>query len=282
MNFVYLNGEYIPVGQAKISVLDRGFLFGDGVYENIPAYFGKPFRLKEHIKRLGKSLAAILLSTDIKEQQWIEIVNELLAKNQVGKSHQKIYIQITRGPQPVRDHRIPASHIKPTVFMMLSPLVIHDYEQISSGYKVITREDIRWAYNYIKSISLLSGVLLYEEAKQNHAEDVILVRNGYAIEGSTSNLFIVKDGVIITPPENQYMLSGITRDLVLELAKKHTLSYQEHPIKKEELTAADEVWISSSSRDIMPITQVDDTIITDNKPGKHWRKMLRLIQEYRK
>lgn len=280
-NIVYLNGNYIPIESAKISVLDRGFLFADGVYEIIPIYRGKFFRCLEHIKRLEQSLEAIRLSINMTLKQWIAIFNELLKLNNALDQTKSIYLQVTRGADSIRNHSFPKQKISPTIFVMLTELKQPSYENLDKSFSVITKEDIRWEKCYIKSISLLPNVLLKQEAEEQGAVETIFIRNGYAIEGCTSNLFIVKNNVIITPPKSTYVLGGITRELILELAEKHHMPCQENNISKKELLEADEVWITSSSKDIMPIGKVDNKIIGDGTPGIVWKKMIRYLYEYK-
>jgi len=281
MSIVYLNGKFIPLKQAKVSVLDRGFLFCDGIYEVITIYNGKLFRLKEHLKRLKQSLKAIQLSIHMNQKEWESIFNTLLIKNKIGKKNKSLYLQITRGKQNSREYGIPAECLKPTVFVMLKSLKQPNYQKIEKGFKLITHEDLRWKLPSIKSISLLPNILLSHKAKAKHAEETILIRNGYILEGTNSNIFIVKNNKIITPPVSLEMLSGITRELVLEIAKKYRIPLHEKKFTLKELYNADEVWITSSSRDIMPIGQVDQHRIGDGKPGPLWKKMSDYFQTYK-
>lgn len=280
-NIVYLNGEYLPIDQAKISVLDRGFLFGDSVYEVISVFNGKPFRPKEHLLRLENSLNAIYLPPPLSIEKWLAILDELLQRNEVGKQNKSIYLQVTRGAEKTRSHGLPKTNINPTIFIMLSDLQQPNYDDLTYGFSIITKEDTRRRDCYIKSTSLLPSILAHQEALEQDANDAIFVRDGHIIEGSSSNLFIVKHGIIITPPKNIHMLGGITRELILELAIQHQIPYQERDITVAELLQADEVWISSSSRDIMPITKVDKTVINDGRLGPLWKKMLTYFREYK-
>lgn len=279
MTIVFLNGEFLPQEQAKISVMDRGFLFGDGVYEVIPVYNDKIFQFKHHIDRLNKSLNDIKLSVDLAYSDWDKIFTQLLQHNAEFGANQSIYLQITRGESNERNHAFPKI-IKPTIFAFSSPLRTLSYEELQKGKTAITHVDTRWQLCNIKAISLLANILLYQQGLDKHAAETILIRDNKVIEGSTSNLFIVKDNTLITPPLSQWILGGITRDLVLTLAKDNQLPYREADIEKDQLFSADEVWITSSTREIYPIIKVDQTTINDGKPGNMWYKMIKLYHEF--
>lgn len=269
---VYLNGEFLPLDQAKIPVLDRGFLFGDGVYEVIPVYGGQPLRLAEHLRRLERSLSAILVESPLSDELWAEIIDRLID----GSDDQQIYIQVTRGVQPKRDHAIPQS-VTPTVFAMGSKIAPIP----SGGIKAVTVTDIRWDRCDIKAITLLSNVLLRQEALSRGAAEAVIVRDGLALEGAASNLFIVKDNVIITPPKGETILPGITRDLVLEIAQAAGFTTTERPISVPELRSADEIWFTSSTREILSVTELDNTPVSSGQPGPVWRAVLAAYQEYK-
>jgi D-alanine transaminase len=272
---VYLNGEYLPVEQAHVSVLDRGFIFGDGVYEVIPAYGGYPLRLKHHLQRLQNSLDAIRLENPRSESEWGEIIHALIEKNQ-GED-QYIYLQVTRGVAK-RDHRFPDG-TTPTVFVMSSPLLPVDAQLLQSGVSAITLDDIRWRYCSIKTTALLGNVLLRQQAVEQDAAEAILIRDGEVTEGAASNLFIVLNGVIITPPKSDLLLPGITRDLVVELAEHHGLACEERSISEAELKQAEEVWVTSSTKEILPVTTLDGKAVGDGKPGQTWQQMIKLYQD---
>lgn len=273
MNYVYLNGAFIPQQDAKVSVMDRGFLFGDGIYEVLPVYNGKIFRFEQHIDRLNRSLAAIKLNVDYSYDQWLKILQQLLQRNSHCGKNQSIYLQITRGTAPERNHAFPQS-VHPTIFALSSPLRTLPYEQLVQGKKVVTLEDTRWQLCHIKSIALLANVLLYQEALDAQCAEAILIRDGKVLEGATSNVFIVKNETLITPPLSHFILGGVTRDLVLQLAQQNNIHSLQTDFSKEELLGADEVWITSTTREIYPIIQVDQTQIHDGKPGKIWHKMI--------
>lgn len=269
---VYLNGDYLPLGEAKVPVLDRGFLFGDGVYEVIPVYGGKAFRLDEHLRRLEQSLAGIGMSNPLSDAAWGAIFDRLIA----GAEDQQIYLQITRGVASKRDHAIPAG-IAPTVFVMCAPIAPIPL----AGIKAITVTDIRWDRCNIKAITLLANVLLRQEAVEKGASEAILVRDGCVLEGAASNILIVKDGVIITPPKGDTILPGITRDLVLELAREQGIPTEERHISLGELRSADEIWMTSSTREILAVIELDGEPVKGGVPGPFWKTLQTAYQDYK-
>ena len=269
---VYLNGSYVPLAEAKISVLDRGFLFGDGVYEVIPVYGGRPFRLDEHLRRLEHSLAGIRMASPLSAGEWAAIFARLIE----GAHDQYLYLHVTRGAATKRDHAIPAE-IEPTVFVMCSPIAPIPAE----GIRAITLDDIRWRWCHIKAITLLANVLLRQEAADHGAAEAILVRDGWVTEGAASNVFMVRDGGIVTPPKSHDILPGITRDLVLELAQEQGLACAERKFRREELETADEIWMSSSTREILPVVELNGAPVGGGKPGPLWRRMHGAYQAYK-
>jgi D-alanine transaminase len=275
-NLVFLNGEYYPITEAKVSVLDRGYLFGDGVYEVIPAYSGTPFRVAEHLQRLSNSLSNVKIPSPYSQAEWQSIFDKLLANFPSGDS--SIYLQVTRGVQAKRDHAFPAD-LHPSVFAMANP--INHPATLSEGIEAITLDDIRWGYCHIKAITLLANVLLKQQAVDAGAGEAILIKQGHATEGSASNLFIVKDGVIITPPKDHQVLPGITRDLILELAQQHNMALNEVHITEQALREADEVWVTSSTKEIVPIIKLDQKVVGNGKPGKIWQQMMRYFAAYK-
>ena len=274
-SLVYLNGEYLPLSKAQISVLDRGFLFGDGVYEVIPAYGGHPFRLTQHLDRLDNSLKGIRVKQPYTHKQWSEILDRLL-RDKSGDDY-SIYLQVTRGAAAGRDHAFPAD-IEPTVFVMVSPIPALKPEKVKKGISTITLEDSRWQQCDIKSITLLANVLLKQQANDQGADEAILIREGEATEGSASNLFIVKDGVITTPPKSHHLLPGITRDLVLELAADAGMANSEASIAESELQSADEIWMTSSTKEVMAVTTLNGKPVGGGVPGPVWQEMIGLYQ----
>ncbi|HET7650375.1 MAG TPA: D-amino acid aminotransferase [Gammaproteobacteria bacterium] len=273
---VWLNGRFMPLAEAHISPLDRGFLFGDGVYEVIPVYAGKLFRLAAHLRRLQYSLDAIRLANPHDNATWERVLQELVEKS--GAPQQAVYLQVTRGAAEGRDHAFPAG-VPATVFAMSTPLEGLPQRLREEGGKVITLSDIRWRRCDIKSIALLGNVLLRQTAIDQACDEAILIQDGYAVEGTASSLFIVHGGVIMTPPKSTELLPSITRDVVLELAEQHKLPFREERIPEPELHAAEEVWLASSTREVYAITELDGQRIGSGKPGPHWRRMYDAFQE---
>ena len=258
-------------------MLDRGFIFGDGVCEVIPVYNRKPFRLEQHLQRLQSNLDAIRIPNPFDRQQWSEIFDRVINANE--PAHQSLYMQITRGVAK-RDHAFP-QNITPTVFVMVNPLQETDDKAFNNGISAITLDDIRWQYCNIKAIALLPNVLLKQTAIDDGAHEAILLRNGEVTEGSASNIFIVSQGVIKTPPKTSFLLPGITRDLVVELARENGLAIKEIPFTGTELQAAEEIWITSSTKEVMPVLKLDDKPVGDGTPGPVARRMFAIFQAYK-
>lgn len=277
MSIVYLNGKFLPIEDAYVPVLDRGFVFGDGVYEVIPVYGGHLFRLAQHLERLAQSLAGVRIAAPLSCDQWRDILVGLIKDN--GGGDQSLYLQITRGVAP-RDHAFP-KNTTPTVFAMSTPLSPIPTQMLEQGVVAVTLDDIRWKNCHIKSINLLPNVLLRQEAIDQGALEAILVRDGNITEGAASNIFMVKNGVILTPPKGPQLLPGITRDLILELAAQNGISYRECNITQAEFVAADELWLSSSTREVLPITLLNGQPIGTGKPGDLWRRMFALYQGFK-
>lgn len=275
---VYLNGEFLPAEQARIPVMDRGFLFGDGVYEVIPAYNGHLFRLDQHLERLDNSLRAIRMAPPLTHEAWAGVLRRLIEP--CAESDLSVYLQVTRGAAPKRDHAIPAG-IPPTLFAMVSPIPPRAPDLAERGVSAIIQEDVRWSRCDIKAITLLAAVLMRQAAADREALEAILVRDGQVYEGAASNLFIVRDGGLFTPPKSCLLLPGVTRDLVLELARAAGLPCQERDITQQELLEADEVWLTSSTREIMPVTRLDGRLVGDGRPGPLWRRLDALYQAYK-
>lgn len=279
MSIVYLNGKYLPDDQALVSVLDRGFVFGDGVYEVIPVYWGQPFRLAQHLARLNSNLTAIRMRDPLDAAQWDELLANLIRFNP-SSGDQSVYVQITRGPAR-RDHAIP-QHIRPTLFAMCNPITPPDSALLTHGVNAVTCEDIRWKYCHIKAITLLPNVLLRADAAEQGAADAILLRDGVVTEGTASNVFVWQGGTLITPPKSSYLLPGITRDLVLEIAQHHGVAAFEHDLTENDLFAAEEIWLTSSTKEILPVTQLNGGPVGAAIPGTHWRTMLGWYQDYKR
>ncbi len=274
---VYLNGDYLPLEQACVPVLDRGFIFGDGVYEVIPVYGRKAFRLDHHLQRLKNSIQAVKLNNPHTDEEWTAIINTVVERNDGGD--QSIYLQITRGVAS-RDHRFPGD-TTPTVFVMSNLFVMVPTEQLEHGVSAITLDDIRWQYCNIKSIALLPNILLRQQAVEQGAAEAILLRDDEVTEGAASNVFILKNVIIITPPKTDCLLPGITRDLVVEQAHEHGIPVEETIIKQADLLAADEIWLTSSTKEILPVTQLNNQTVGSGKPGPVWKQMYSLYQEYK-
>jgi len=275
---VFLNGDFLPLSDAKVSVLDRGFLFADGVYEVIPAYAGKLFRLQQHIDRLNNSLDAIRMSPVMSDQQWIDILTRLVEKHQ--HSDQSVYIQVSRGAGNSRDHQLPSEYT-PTIFAMCQTIANNNLAHIAKGVQAITLDDIRWDWCHIKSVALLGNILLKQQAADQNCGEAILLRDGYATEGSASNLFIVKNKQLITPPKSHNLLPGITRDLVLELAVTEGIDCIEAEISEQQLASADEIWLTSSTKEVMPVIELNRKMIGNGKPGELWQRMATRYSDFK-
>lgn len=274
---VYLNGSFLPLHEAHVSVLDRGFLFGDGVYEVIPVYGGRAFRLEHHLARLDHSLQGVRLGNPFDHAQWSDVLTALIRHN--GGGDQSLYLQVTRGVAPRRDHAFPA-RVQPTVFAMSTPLS-EPGAAVQNGITAVTVDDIRWRHCNIKAITLLPNVLMRQQAIDAGATEAILLRDGHATEGSASNVFIVRDGVVITPPKSTLLLPGITRDLTVELCHANGIPCREADISEADLRSADEVWVTSSTREVVAVTQLDGQPIGDGRPGPLWQRISTLYTAYK-
>lgn len=273
--YVYLNTEIVEKSEAKVSVLDRGFLFADGVYEVVAIQKGKLFLMDEHIHRLNNSMQGLQFQPN--EIDLTSISNELIKKNEIT-GDAILYIQITRGTGDTRNHLITGDET-PTVVAFTQSVVLPTIEDLQVGFKAILREDIRWKMCDIKSVSLLPNILLKNEAKKHSAMECLLHREGTVTEGSASNVFIAKNGVVITPPKSVLILPGITRDFIINSVAKLDIKLEEREFSTEELLSADEVWISSTTRDITPITQIDDTKIGAGTPGPIWAAAIKQFKD---
>ena len=278
----YLNGEFLPLTEAKVSVLDRGFLFGDGVYEVVPVYSRKPFRLDEHLRRLQASLDGIRLANPYPVERWRERIRELVAWQDFDD--QSLYVQVTRGVpppgQPPRDHVFPRG-ATPTVFMFAQPLVPASSAQKAAGVCAVTVADNRWLRSDIKAIALLANVLLRQQAVDAGCAEAVMLRDGLLTEGAASNIFVVKDGVLLAPPPSNLMLTGITYDVVLALARAHGIPTAVRAIAEAEVRGADELWMTSSTQEIMPIVKLDGAPVGAGVPGPLARRMDALYQAFK-
>ncbi len=282
MSIAFLNGEFLPLEQARISPMDRGFLFADGVYEVIPAYSGVLFRLQEHLQRLERSLHEIQLANPHTREQWQTLLEQLIEKN--GGGNISVYLQITRGTADKRDHAFPNPPVPPTLFAMTSPIATPaaDSPDTTAGYRAITMDDIRWSRCDIKSVALLPNALMRQHAVQQGCAEAILIRDGFATEGSATNFFIVKDGVVMTPPKSHLILPGITRDLTVELCLANQVPFEEREITEAELKDADEIWLSSSTKEVVPIVELNGKAVGNGQPGPIWKQVARLYVDYKR
>ncbi|NNJ83747.1 MAG: D-amino acid aminotransferase [Gammaproteobacteria bacterium] len=270
----YLNGAYGPIEETRISVLDRGFLFGDGVYEVFPVYGGKGFLQDRHLERLEKGLATVRIENPHTRAQWNELLDELIRRN--GGGNQAIYLQVTRGVAP-RLHAFPEG-VTPTVLVTSRPLATAT--DIKPA-RVVTRPDIRWGRCDIKSISLLGNVLLRQEAVDADCTESILIRDNQVTEGAASNVFVVRNNRVVTPPDKRLLFSGTTRNLVIELATAAGIPVDMASIPATTLHDVDEMWITGSIMEVVPVIEVDGHPVGDGRPGPFWKKIWSLFQDYR-
>jgi D-alanine transaminase len=253
----FLNGEFLPLSQAKISVLDRGFIFGDGIYDVAPVYGRRLFRFDEHMARLERGLAKIRITNPATREQWLERCRTLVAAlaEQTGAQDQVVYIQVTRGVAP-RDHAMPAG-VTPTVFMMCNPLKPITAEQRHQGVACVTARDFRWERGDIKSTSLLGNVLARQISADHGALETIMFRDGFLTEASGSNVWIVHEGALLGPPKSEHVLEGIRVELLRELCEECGIAYNLRPIAEADVLAADEVLLSSATKEVVPVTRID-------------------------
>ena len=277
MSIVYLNGEFLPLEEANVPVLDRGFIFGDGIYEFVPCYGGKPLRLTEHLARLKRSCAAIRLANPRSDQEWTRLIAETVERN--GGGNLGVYLQITRGVAK-RDHLFPAD-ATPTVFMMANPLATPSVEQVRDGVACVTMQDNRWLRCDIKSISLLGNVLLRQAAMDGGGAEAVLFRDGFLTEGSASNVLVARAGKLLAPPKDNFILPGITYDLVLELDARHGVPFEVREIAEAEVWNADELLLTSSSKEVLAITRLDGKPVGNGTPGPIFKLLYRLYQDYK-
>ena len=275
---VYLNGEFMPLDQARVPVLDRGFIFGDGVYEVIPVYSRRPFRLPQHLQRLGRSLEAIRLATPLTDGEWTRLIGEIIARN--AGDDQSVYLQVTRGVAK-RDHAFPRE-AKPTVFVMSGPLVTPARELVENGVPCITGTDFRWLKCDVKSVSLLGNCLLRQTAADAGAAEIVLFRGGHLTEASASNVFVVRRGTLLSPPKTHLILPGITYDVVLELAAAAGIPIELREIAEAEVRGADELWLTSSTREVQAIVALDGKPVGAGRPGPLFRKVYQAFQEFKR
>ncbi len=274
---IYLNGRFMPIEEACVPVLDRGFIFGDGVYEVIPVYSRRPFRLPEHLERLQRSLDGIRLSNPLSEEEWVRLIGKLVEINE--EADQSLYLQVTRGAAR-RDLAFPPG-AAPTVLMMSNPLVTSTPELVESGVAAVSAADNRWLRCNIKAISLLPNVLLGQLAVDAGAAETLLLRDGFLTEGTASNIFVVRDDVLLAPPKDNLVLPGITYDVILELAASASFKTEVRRISEHEVRTAQELWLTSSTKEVLAITHLDSQPVADGKPGPLFRRMHRLYHDYK-
>jgi D-alanine transaminase len=272
---VHLNGAFLPLEDAKIPVLDRGFIYGDGVYELVPVYHRQPFRLPQHLVRLQHSLDGIRLANPHTDAQWEALIRELIARQPFD--HQGVYLQVTRGVAK-RDHAFPKD-VAQTVFMMSNPLATPSAEQVERGVAVVTAEDNRWRRCDLKTISLVGNVLMRQLAADAGALETVMFRDGFLTEASASNVLVVVAGRIVAPPKDNLILPGITYDAALEFAGDAGLAFEVRPVARAEALGADELWLSSSTKEVLAITTVDGRPFGNGLPGPVFRRMHALFQQ---
>jgi len=277
MGTVYLNGKFLPLEEAHVPVLDRGFIFGDGVYEVIPVYDRRPFRLHHHLERLQHSLDGIRMANPLTPDEWETLIGRIVAE--AAWEDQGVYLQVTRGPAP-RDHAFPKT-VSPTVFVMANALTTPSAEIVAHGVAAITAVDNRWLNCDLKTTSLLANVLLRQLSVDAGCAETILLRDGFLSEGSASNIFMVKDSVVLAPPKSNLMLPGITYDVVLELATSEGLDSTVRSISDTELRAADEVWLTSSTKEITAVTSLDGKPVGNGQPGPIFKRMHTAYQVFK-
>ncbi len=266
----YLNGTCLPLEQARVSPLDRAFLFGDAVYEVIPVYGGRPFRLREHLHRLDRSLAGIRMPPPLSHGEWAAVCADLLARNGAGDAY--LYLQVTRGAEHGRSHSWPDG-LRPTLFAYASELEPLAGKLVEEGVSAVTAEDTRWARRDIKSTALLANVLLKRLAVDAGAFETILLEDGALTEGSSTTVHVVKDGILRTPPNGRHILPGTTRDVVTELAARMGLPSASEAVPEALLREADEIWLAFSTRGVLPVTRLDGRPVGGGRPGPWYARM---------
>ncbi len=276
----FLNGEYLPLSQARVSPLDRAFLFGDAVYEVIPVYAGRPFRLREHLDRLVRSLAAIRMAPVLEHEAWAGVCRELFERNDAANRDQYVYLQVTRGAEFGRNHAWP-ENLEPTLFAYLSALEPVPEQLLRDGVAAITADDIRWARRDIKSTALLANVLLKKLATDASAFETILLEDGELTEGSSTTVHIVIEGCLRTPPNSHHILPGTTRDVVAELAARLAVPSEVGAVPERQLRSSLEIFLSFSTRGVLPVTQLDGAVVGDGRPGPVFRRLHDAFVAYR-
>ena len=278
MSVCYLNGEWMELSEARVSPMDRGFLFGDGAYEVLPAYSGKLFRLDEHLRRLEQTLSNLGLPNPKSRDEWRQVLRGIVERN--PWPDQSIYLQVTRGVAEVRTHAYPAE-VTPTVFLMSEALVSPSDEMRAAGVSAVSSADFRWLRCDLKTVSLLANCMLKQLAAEKGCMETVLFRDGFLTEGAASSIFVVHDGVLRVPPKSHLMLPGITYDVVLELARDRGMPFQVREVLEEEVRGADELWMTSSTKEVLPIPRLDDRPVGKGKPGPMAAQMYEWYQDFK-
>jgi len=273
----YLNGEYSTIREAKVSVMDRGFIFGDGVYEVVPAYAGRPFRFSDHMRRLDRSLGELRIPNPKKREEWLSLVQDLIERYAASvqkdpkETQQLVYIQVSRGVA-MRDHVMPDG-LEPTVFALSNRLYIYTEEERARGVACVTAEDFRWKKGHIKSLSLAGAVLARQISADVGATETIMFRDGFLTEAAASNVWVVKDGKLLGAPRDNLVLEGIRYGLIEELCEEAGIAFELRRISREEVLAADEILVSSATKEVLPVTSLDGRPVANGRPGRIYEKL---------
>lgn len=273
----YLNGEYSTIREAKVSVMDRGFIFGDGVYEVVPAYAGRPFRFSDHMRRLDRSLGELRIPNPKKREEWLSLVQDLIERYAASvqkdpkETQQLVYIQVSRGVA-MRDHVMPDG-LEPTVFALSNRLYIYTEEERARGVACVTAEDFRWKKGHIKSLSLAGAVLARQISADVGATETIMFRDGFLTEAAASNVWVVKDGKLLGAPRDNLVLEGIRYGLIEELCEEAGIAFELRRISREEVLAADEILVSSATKEVLPVTSLDGQPVANGRPGRIYEKL---------
>ena len=273
----WLNGNYLPLAEARVSPLDRAFLFGDAVYEVLPIYASRPFRLREHLDRLNRSLAGIRMSPPLSHRDWAQMCQELISRNSAVEAY--LYLQVTRGVEFGRNHAWPEG-LEPTLFAYVTALEPIPSALLERGVSAVTAEDTRWARRDIKSTALLANILLKKLSADAGAFETIMLENGELTEGSSTTVHVVKDGVIRTPPNGHHILPGTTRDVVTELAARLGVRCDNSRVTEPLLRSADEIWLAFATRGVLPVTALDGVAVGSGKPGPLFKRMIAAFADY--
>jgi D-alanine transaminase len=273
----YLNGDFLPLSEARVSPLDRAFLFGDAVYEVVPVYGSRLFRLREHLDRLNRSLEGIRMSPPLSHAEWARLCEDLIGRNSAGDAY--LYLQVTRGAELGRNHAWPEG-LRPTMFAYITALEPVPASFLDKGVSAVTAADTRWARRDIKSTALLANILLKKLSADAGAFETIMLENGELTEGSSTTVHVVKDGIVHTPPNGHHILPGTTRDVVTELAGRLGVRVESVRVSEAKLRAADEVWLAFATRGVLPVTMLDGAAVGAGKPGPLFNRMSAAFTDY--